>query len=117
MAYGISTTPKKPKSALDPAPLAWSCDGEHPPLEIAAIQRTTASALAERRRHREQVEGEKGKPEPRVEEIDFWPIIVKSGVRNRPSEPFAVPKLMAYAKAHCTPKMVAWLFKNEVLIG
>ena len=113
--YGIRATPHKPTTALDPAPLAYSCAGPqaHPPLEIAATQPTTAAALAARRKHHMQKAGEKGKPEPRVDDIDLWPVIVAAGVRNGPDEPFAVQKLMAYAKSSCSPKIVAWLFKNE----
>ena len=113
VSYGISENPRKPMCALDPAPLAWSYDGNHPPLRVAAIEPTTARALDARRRHREQTEGEKGKPEPRVEEIDLWPVIVSSGVRNGPEEPHAVKKLVQYGKNSCSHKVVAWLFKNE----
>ena len=113
VSYGISATPHKPMRALDPAPLSWSAVGEHPPLRVAAIEATTARALDARRRHREQTAGENGKPEPRVDEIDIWPVIVQSGIRNGPDEPHAVKKLMQYAKYHCSHKVVAWLFKNE----
>ena len=113
--YGIRATPHKPTAALDPAPLPYSCAGPrtHPPLEIAAAQPTTAAALAARRKHHAQEASGKGKPEPRVEDIDLWPVIVAAGVRNGPDEPFAVQKLIAYARSSCSPKIVAWLFKNE----
>ncbi|CAK0856038.1 unnamed protein product [Prorocentrum cordatum] len=45
---------------------------------------------------REQVEGENGKPEPCVEEVDLWPIVVRSGMRNSP--------------------VAAWMFKNERML-
>ena len=111
--YGIRATEHKPINALDPAPEAWCADGEHPPLEEAAAEPTTARALEARRVHRVQREGEQGKPEPRVEEIDVWPVIVRSGIRSGPDAPFAAQRLMQYAKSSCSPKMVAWLFKNR----
>ena len=115
VGYGIRATPHKPMAALDPAPLSYSSAGPraHPPLEIAATQPTTAAAVAARRKHQTQVAGEKGTPEPRVDDIDLWPVIVSSGVRKCADEPFAVQKLMAYAKSSCSPKIVAWLFKNQ----
>ena len=117
--YGIRASEHKPMTALDPAPLAFSCMGPqaHPPLDVAAIEPTTAAALAARRKHREQVAGERRQPEPRTEDIDFWPVVVRSGLRPGPEEPFAVQKLMAYAKTNCSHKMVAWLFKNQDKIG
>ena len=113
MRYGIRATPHKPIRALDPAPVAWAAQGPHPPLETAAVEATTARALDARRVHRVQLEGEKGKPEPRVEEIDVWPVVVNSGIRNTPDDPFAAQRLMQYAKSNCSHKMVAWLFKNR----
>ena len=78
MRYGIRATPHKSLQALDPAPFAWGCDGSHPTLEIAAAEPTTARALEARRVHRGQTHGEKGKPEPHVEEVDVWPVVVLS---------------------------------------
>ena len=111
--YGACATPTKRQSALDPAPVAWCSTGKHPPLAEASRESTTTRALEKRRVAREQVAGEKGKPEPRVEEVDMWPIVVRSGVRNSPDHPHAVRKLMAYAKASCSHNVVAWMFKNE----
>ena len=111
--YGARATPKKQQTALDPAPVAWCSTGEHPPLSAASREPTTARALEKRREAREQAEGEKGKPEPRVEEVDMWPIVVRSGIRNSPDDPHAVRKLIAYAKTSCSHKLVAWMFKNE----
>ncbi|CAK0810004.1 unnamed protein product [Prorocentrum cordatum] len=111
VGYCANATPNKPRSALDVDYLAWPAD--HPPLSAAKREPTTARALEKRRTAREQVEGEKGKPEPRVEEVDLWPIVVRSGIRNTPDDPHAVRKLMAYAKTSCSHKVVAWMFKNE----
>ena len=111
VSYGIRWTPKKPRDALDPAPVRWP--GDHPPLEIAANPPTTAQALEARRTFRVQNDSEQGKSEPRVEEIDIWPIVVRSGVRNSPDDPHAKKRLIQYAKENCSPKTVAWLFKNR----
>ena len=111
--YGITPSPQKPRTALDPAPVAWSRDGVHPPLAEAAIEPTTACALRSRREHAVASAMEKGKAEPRVEDIDMWALVVESRIRNSPTEPHAASKLMAYAKTHASHKVVAWLFKNE----
>ena len=113
VGYGAHATPEKTRSALDPKPLLWCKEGAHPPLTVARREPTTAHALEKRREAREQAEGEKGKTEPRVEEVDLWPIVVKSGVRNSPDDPHAVEKLMGYAKKCCSHKVVAWMFRNE----
>ena len=55
--YGIRATMHKPLQALDPAPFAWACDGNHPALEIAAAEPTMARALEARRVHRVQTQG------------------------------------------------------------
>eukprot|EP00959_Pyramimonas_sp_CCMP1952_P010361 217096-Pyramimonas_sp.AAC.1 len=64
----------------------------------------TARVLEKRRTAQEQVEGEQGKPEPRVEEADLWPILVRFGFRNSLGDPRAVRKLMACAKTSCPHK-------------
>ena len=111
--YGIRRAPHKPEEALDPRPLAWALGGEHPLLESAAAEPTNARALEARRTHQVQTQSGKGKPEPRVEEIDVWPVVVRAGVRNTPDDPYAAQRLVQYAKENCSQKMVAWLFKNR----
>ena len=73
VSYGITATVKKPRAALDPAPLSWCVHGVHPPLEEAAVEPTTARALAVRRQRSVDAAGEKGKAEPRAQDIDLWP--------------------------------------------
>ncbi|CAK0839413.1 unnamed protein product [Prorocentrum cordatum] len=110
VGHFANATPK-PRSALGADYLAWPA--EHPPLTAAKSGPTTARAADMRRTAREQVEGEKWKPEPRVEEVDLWPIAVRSGIRNSLGDPRAVRKLMARAKTPCSRDVVAWMFKNE----
>ncbi|CAK0821820.1 unnamed protein product, partial [Prorocentrum cordatum] len=81
---------RKPRSALDVDYLAWPT--EHQPL--------TAACDLERRTAREQ-------------EVDLWPIAVRSGIRNSPDDPHAARKLTACARTSCSHKVVAWMFKNE----
>ena len=111
--YGIRASPDKPAEALDPAPFAWAVGGPHPWLEAAAAEPTTARALEARRVHEVQRASEAGNAEPRVQEIDVWPVVVRAGVRNTPDDCHADKRLIAYAKENCSPKMVAWMFKNR----
>jgi hypothetical protein len=56
---------------------------------------------------------EKGRPGPRVREIDFWPIVVEQGIRNTEDDRNAHLRLVRYARKHCTAEMVDFLFKNR----
>ena len=113
VSYGIRATPHKPRAALDPQPMAWAYDGNHPELQLAAVAPTSARALEARRAHYVQTQSESGEPEPRVEEVDVWPVVVRAGFRNTPDDPYAAQRLISYAKESCSQKMVAWLFKNR----
>ena len=42
-----------------------------------------------------------------------WPIIVQSGIKNTPDNPFGKERLIKYAKDHCSHRVVSWLFKNR----
>lgn len=113
MRYGTRATPGKPQDELDPEPLLWSADGQHPPLQEVDEQPTTASALTARRSAKVQRCSEHGKADPRVEEVDLWPVVVQSGARNTQDNPYAKERLMKYAKDHCSHKVVAWMFKHR----
>ena len=51
-----------------------------------------------------------------MQEIDLWPVVVQSGARLTPDDPHAEERLMKYAKAHCSPKIVAFLYKNSAFL-
>ena len=55
----------------------------------------------------------RGKPVPRVREVDVWPVVVAAGVRIQGSGMHAEYRLMQYAKEHCSDAMVAFLFKHR----
>ena len=113
VSYGVHATTKKSRSALDPSPVSWARDGPHPRLLDEANEPITASALESRREKHTQAAGEEGKGEPRVSDIDMWPVIVRSGIKPDPDNPYTTEKLMAYVKKNCSHATVAWLYKNE----
>ena len=79
---GCAPTPQKPQGALDPAPWVWAAAGTHPPLDECVHEPTTAGALRARRLCLEHSASARGKPMPRIREVDVWPVVVASGVRT-----------------------------------
>jgi len=98
-------------SALDAFPLLWSADGEHEPLLDAMQEPTTAAALEERRNRATMQAAEQGKDEPRVSEIDVWPLVVRHGIRNTDDNQEAHLRLIAVARETCSPAMMSFLFR------
>jgi hypothetical protein len=111
--YGRVPTPRKLPGALDPAPWTWAAAGAHTPLDDCVHEPTTAKALGARRMLLEHTASARGKPVPRVREVDVWPVVVAAGVRIQGSGMHAEYRLMQYAKAHCSDAMVAFLFKHR----
>ena len=111
--YGFRPSPTKPKASLDPTPLSWSAAGEHPRLEEACEEPTTAAALERRRELRVQAACEEGKEEPRPSDVDVWPLVVRHNIRNTAENPEAHLRLMQVARQSCSPAMLAFLFKNR----
>ena len=111
--YGVRATPEKPRAALDPAPLVWGCRAPVPGLEEMANEPTTGRALAARRTALVQAASEAGKGEPRISEVDIWPLIVKSGIKHSPDDPCSTERFVSYVKKNCSPQTVSWLFKNR----
>ena len=111
--YGVMPSPDKPQSSLDPCPLAWAASGQHPDLMESCHEPHTASATRARRDQSLKAASEAAKPEPRVQEIDIWPIIVQHGFKNTPDDTFAAERLIQHAKSYCSPNIVAFLFKNR----
>lgn len=111
--YGVRATPKKPLHELDGQPYAWAADGKHPRLQDAAQEPTTAAALEARRWAATQRASQAGGREPRIEEVDVWPLVIRSGARNTPDDPFGKQRLIQWAKENCSQREIAWLYKNR----
>ena len=67
--------------------------------------------VAERRRSR--MPQEAGSQSQRPTEMDLYAVIVKNGFRNTPDDSNAASRLVAFLKAHGTPALVAYAFKNR----
>ena len=115
--YGVFPTLTKPRSALDPKPHLWTSDGAVMDLDDMCEEPTTAAALKARRTQHAKQASEEGKPEPNVQDIDIWPLIVSSGIRNTPDDPYGAEKFIQYSKKHCSPKVMTYLFRNRHRLG
>ena len=60
-----------------------------------------------------QKAGEEGKHDPKVNDLDIWALVVRSGIRNTPDNRQAHLRLAAYAKAHCGETVVHYLWKKR----
>ena len=78
--------------------MAWAAVGTHPPLREAMRTPTTADALAARRVSKEDSAAESGEAEPRVSEIDVWPLVVAHNIRNTAENPDGHLELIKVAK-------------------
>ena len=113
MRYGFIPTPKKPQSALDPEPRAWSADGQHPSLFEASQEPTTSAALLRRRQVCVKEASAAARREPKPTEMDLYAIIVQKGFRNTPDDQHAVNRLVQFLKEHGSPALVAFAFHNR----
>lgn len=111
--YCFIPSPKKPIDELDQAPLTWAADGCHPLLFDCSQEPSTAMALQRRRESQVIQSCADGKKEPRPTEVDLYPIIVKNNFRNTHDDQSAGEKLVRWLKAHATPALFAWAFKNR----
>ena len=111
--YCTMPTPSKPLVALDHKPVLWSRHGQHPPLHLCRHEPATAAAMGAKRQRREVAAAEKGRAEPRITEYELWPIVVQSGIRNKPGEKIAHLKFMEYVKESCSSAVCSFVFKNR----
>ena len=111
--YIVIPSESKPWRMLDKTPLAWSRSGDHPPVFDAAQEPCTAAALRARREKKAKSSAEKGKPEPRITELDIYPIIVERGFRNTPDDQHAAQRLVQYVRQYGSPQMVQFVFKHR----
>jgi len=110
LRYLVWPTPTKPLKSLDRTPLAWHRDGEHESLAETAQPPTNVAMLEARRNKVLAAAAEAGEKEPRPQEIDVWPIVVKHGVRNDHDKQDGWLRLIKIARTSCSPSMAAYLF-------
>ena len=115
--YGYIPSPDKPQEVLDSEPFCWHVSGE--PMDLFALSQEplTAAALARSREAKVKQARSSGKAEPRATELDLYPIIVRHGFRNGPDDCNAAEKLVSYLKAHGSPALQAFAFKNRVKLS
>ena len=111
--YLAVPSPTKPMDSLDAWPLLWDRNGMHPPLIDCCHAPVTAAATTARRMGMLQKAGEEGKHDPKVNDLDIWALVVRSGIRNTPDNRQAHLRLAAYAKAHCGETVVHYLWKKR----
>ena len=109
--YLVWPSPRKPRTALDPAPYTWARVGKHPRLLDAKEEPTTSLAIRARMEAAQAKAAEAGKAEPRPSEMDVWPLVVMNNVRHDASRGDAYLQLVDLAKRICSPAMVAFLFR------
>ena len=111
--YGHLPSPKKSQASLDPSPVAWQRQGDHPPLAQVAQEPNTAAALRGRREASVKCLAEKGKPAPRASEMDLYAIIAEQGFRNTPDDRMAHKRLVVHCKQCCSPEVYRFAFQNR----
>jgi hypothetical protein len=111
--YCSMPSPEKPASSLDCAPLLWARSGAHPPLRECIHEPATARARRSKREREEMHAAEAGRKEPRINDIDLWPIVVAANIRDTPDNQTAALQLMAYVKAHGSKTVQEFVFKNR----
>ena len=111
--YLAVESPKKPAASLDQRPLLWAREGAHPHVVDSTYAPVTAEALTAKRQKVASDAARDGKAEPKVNDLDVWALVVRSGVRNDDDDQTANLQLVAFAKAHCGEAMVNYLFKKR----
>ena len=113
--YGFMPTPKKPRTALDEAPLVWSLHGPHPSLFEASQQPVTATAMRRRREQKVMSASEAAEVEPRATELDLYAIIVQHKFRNTDENPWAHKQLIEHLRSHASTKVyeLAWKMRHK----
>ena len=114
--YGFFPTARKPQDALDPQPLVWCREGEHPTLFDCSQEPLTAAALRKRRENKVLGASAASKPEPRAGELDIYAVIVQHGFRNTDENPWAHKQLIEHLQRHGSPKVVelAWKMRHRL---
>ena len=110
VSYGFWPSPHKPEDELDPIPLPWAREGDHPPLAEAARQAISAQAVSDHRLQVAKRRAEEGKAEQKFRDIDLWPVVVNESIQ---ADARATNKIIEYAKKCGGRTMVEWVFQNE----
>ena len=111
--YCARPSPKKPVESLDTQPLRWPLCGakKHPPPEECCHEPMTARAIRARRLAAEAKADAAGGREPRVTEVDVYPLVVQNNFRNTADDQTAHLQLIAFAKEKCSRAMWSFLFR------
>jgi hypothetical protein len=109
VAYLYVPSPTKPRESLDATPHLWAREGQHPPLEEASRVPAQARGLARAREEKRLKRAEAAKPEPRVRDVDVWPVVVRENILAGPG---SAERLMAWAKRCGGEAMVDYCFHN-----
>ena len=56
---------------------------------------------------------QKGKEEPKVNDLDVWALVVRVGLKNSPDNRQAHYRLIQYAREHCGEAMVHYFWKKR----
>ena len=115
--YLAVESPKKPEESLDKNPVLWARHGTHPHVVDCTYAPVTAGALTAKRQKLASQAARNGKAEPKVNDLDVWALVVRSGVRNDIDDQTAHMQLAAYAKQHCGETMVHYLFKRRHVLS
>jgi len=99
----------KPIKTLDPAPLRWALEDEHPPLAEACREPISAAGWQKGRETGRLARLEKGKAEARFRDVDLWPVVVAQNIKALEG---GQHRLMSYARASGGPAMVDYIFQN-----
>ncbi len=113
--YVAVPLPKKPQACLGPAPVTWAATGVRLDVETCCRQPVTVAAIAAKRARAERRAAGQGKADPRVTEMDLWPIIAQARIRNTPDDRTGHLQLTQRAKAHCSMVARAFVFNRARL--
>ena len=111
--YLALPSPSKPFNSLDHYPVLWAKHGFHPAVLDCCYEPVTAKALTAKRQKIVAEATEAGEAEPKVNDLDVWALVVRSGVRNTDDDKRAHLRLGAFAKQHCGEAMVHYLFRRR----
>ena len=114
--YLAVESPKKPENSLDKAPLLWAREGTHPAVVDCTYAPVTVAAFTAKRQKLASEAARNGEAEPKVNDLDVWALVVRSGVRNSDDDKTAHLQLAAFAKEHAGEAMVHYLFKKRFVL-
>ena len=111
--YCAMPSPTKPLGAVDPSPILWALGVPHPAVIDCCHEPVSYKAFSAKRLKLTQQAAEAGLAELRVNDLDVWAMVVRSGIKNTSDDRSAHLQLAAYAKAHCGETMVHYLWRRR----